>query len=144
MLLFLARTTFASRTAHFFIFLFHFSLSLFAPQFTCNIKLQRKSRIWYHIFHTPCFSMINLCLSTDKKFAVKKIFPARAHAFSKIKGPEPYLFCYLALCFRNQDHIACIPIVQGYLLSKGRNNRKEYLFEIPFFTFSRRRLALKA
>ena len=27
-----------------------------------------------------------------KKFLVNKIFPARVHAFSKIKGPEPYLF----------------------------------------------------
>ena len=27
---------------------------------------------------------------------------------------------------------------------EGQDNRKEYLFEIPFFAFSRRRLALKA
>ena len=26
------------------------------------------------------------------KIPVKKIFPKRAHAFSKFKGPEPYLF----------------------------------------------------
>ena len=36
--------------------------------------------------------MINLCLSTDKKISVKKVFPTRTHAFSKIKGPEPYSF----------------------------------------------------
>ena len=143
MLLFLARTTFASRTAHFFIFLFHFSLSLFAPQFTCNIKLQRKSRIWYHIFHTPCFSMINLCLSTDKKFAVKKNSRKRTRIFKNQRTRTIFIF-HLALCFQNQDQISCIPVVQGQFLSKSRNNRKEYLFEIPFFTFSRRRLALKA
>ena len=36
--------------------------------------------------------MRNLSLSTDNKFAVKKEIPASAHAFSNIKGPEPYLF----------------------------------------------------
>ena len=36
--------------------------------------------------------MVNLCLSTDKNFSVKKIFLARTHAFSKSKGPETSLF----------------------------------------------------
>ena len=34
-----------------------------------------------------------------KKFSTKKMFPARAHALSKINGPEPYSFFYLALTF---------------------------------------------
>ena len=43
------------------------------------------------MFQIPCQYKIYI-FSTDKKFTVKKIFPARAHAFSKIKGAEPYLF----------------------------------------------------
>ena len=50
----------------------------------------------------------------------------------------------LTLCFQNKDHIVCIPVVQEYLLSKGRNNHRKYLLEIILFAFSRRRLALKA
>ena len=56
--------------------------------------------------------MINLCLSTDNKFSVQKIFHARAHAYSKIKGQEPYLFFSLRLLDRfvnilmNKDLIA--------------------------------------
>ena len=35
--------------------------------------------------------MLNLCLSTDKTFSVKKIIPVW-QTFSKIKGPEPLFF----------------------------------------------------
>ena len=45
------------------------------------------------------------------------------------------------LCFQIKDHIACIPVVYGYLSSKGRNNLKEYF---PFFALYKRRLALQA
>ena len=38
--------------------------------------------------------MLNLCLSTDKEFSVKKILLAHAHTFSKIKGPKSYLIFY--------------------------------------------------
>ena len=54
---------------------------LFALQFTCSIKCQLRSRIQSHIFHIPCLSMINLCLSTNKKFAEKNISRTRAHIF---------------------------------------------------------------
>ena len=65
---------------------------LFALEFTRSKNLQWRSGILCHIFHIPCRSMVNLCLSTDKKFFSKTIFTAHPHTFWKSKGPEPYLF----------------------------------------------------
>ena len=135
-------TSFALRTAHFFIFLFHFFLSLitrkatvcgkkikyvivirlfylnakkwclFALKFTCSIKLQRRSRNLSHIFHIPCLSMINLCLSFDKKIAVKKnISRTRARISKNQKTRTIYIF-YLALwVFSHQLSLSLLVLV---------------------------------
>ena len=60
------------------------------------MMLRRNNEFFLKFFYILCLSLLNLCLSADKKILSKKKFP-QAHAFEKIKGPESYLFFYLAL-----------------------------------------------